>query len=285
MNLLENVTAGAVRPEPFPHLVLHDALPEDLVDRLVAEFPDDETVKSGEPGSPQGSNKRFNIYADAVDRSPKISPLWKRFIAEQSSARFFGHAVRIFEPWIREAYPDLLLRCDGNLGNLRTGRRSRDGYSECDVLLDAGISINTPVTALPSSVRMAHVDLPTKLFTGLFYLRPPEDRDSRGGELVICRGRPGVIPRFYRYEVDRSSVEEVETIPYRRNTFVFFLNSLRAVHAVTPRQRTRHTRRFVNLVVELEEPLFDSAHLQVAKVPYRLKYYLRQLASWRRAAR
>lgn len=283
MNLLEGLDQSDVRPDPFPHVIVRNALPKAIVERLIGEFPDNDVVMSGEPESPRGSNKRFNIYAHDVATEPRVSPLWKEFIAEQSSPRFFAHAVRVFEPWIRDYYPEFVKRCGGDVASLRTGVRFRETFDQHDVLLDAGISINTPVTTVPSSVRMAHCDLPTKLFTGLFYLRPDEDRSSQGGNLVICRNRPDVRPRFYQYEVDWTGIEEIETVPYEKNTFVFFLNSLHSVHAVSPRLRTPHTRRFVNLVVEVQEPLFDSRPYQVAKIPYRLRYYLQQLLSWRRA--
>ena len=53
--------------------------------------------------------------------------------------------------------------------------------------MDAQISINTPVEKL-SSVRKAHLDNTNKFFSGLFYLRLPND-DSRGGNLQLCKWR------------------------------------------------------------------------------------------------
>jgi hypothetical protein len=282
-NLLSAAVPADVVDEPFPHVVVPDALPEHWAARLLAEFPPDPIVQAGSAERNRGSNHRFNIYATAVAESRDVSLLWKRFIAEHASPRFVAHAVRIFGPAIRQHYPDLARRFDGNFERMRAGLRFRDTFETCDALVDAGISINTPVTTLPTSVRMAHLDLPTKLFVGLYYLQGPDERDARGGDLVLCRYKRGVRPRLSRFEVDPDCVEEWRTVPYANNVLVLFLNTVHSVHAVTPRFRTPHTRRFVNLLIEVAAPLFDGTEYQVPRIPFRARYYLRQLLAWRRA--
>ncbi len=277
-NLLSNVKPEDMRLDPFPHVIIHNALPESVAHRLTAEYPPDEVMIQAD-AAPSGSNKRLNIYAGDVADSPRISPLWKQFIEEQSSPRFFRHAMRLFAGPIGERYPELTARFGDDLERARTGLRFRDEYRDRDVLLDAGISINTPVSTIPTTVRTAHLDLPTKLITGLYYLRPPEDQKTRGGDLVFCRYRDE-RKRLWRYDVDPACVEPIKTIPYQNNVLVLFLNTTDSLHEVTPRQHTRHTRKFVNLVVELGEPLFDGSQYQTARLPYRAKYYIRQLFSW-----
>jgi len=51
-------------------------------------------------------------------------------------------------------------------------------FETVDILLDALISVN--VIDKPASIRRAHVDLPDKLFAGLFYMRDPQDINRRG---------------------------------------------------------------------------------------------------------
>jgi hypothetical protein len=279
-NLLSAAAPADVVHEPFPHVVVPGALPEHWTARLLAEFPPDPMVQGGSAERNRGSNQRFSMYATAIAESTDISPLWKRFIAEQSSPRFAGNAFRIFGPAIRQHYPDLARRFDGHFERVRPGLRFRDTFDGCDALVDAGISINTPVTTLPTSVRMAHLDLPNKLFVGLYYLRAP-DEDARGGDLVLCRYKRGVRPRLSRFEVDPDCVEEWRTVPYANNVLVLFLNTVHSVHAVTPRFRTPHTRRFVNLLIEVASPLFDGTEYQVPRIPFRARYYLRQLLAWR----
>src|SRR5262245_6293732 len=95
-NLLAAVAAADVVHDPFPHVVVPGAIPTEWADRLNAEFPPDAVVEAGSAESARGSNQRFSMYASAVARSREISPLWQRFIEEQSSPRFLRHALRIF---------------------------------------------------------------------------------------------------------------------------------------------------------------------------------------------
>ena len=164
--------------------------------------------------------------------------------------------MRALAPDIRATYPDLEQRIGRPLEQWRAGVRRRDTFASCEVLLDAQICINTPVRTAASSVRGPHVDKPNKLFAGLWYLRPPEDTDTVGGELLIYRWRAGRA-RFDGAELEPRDVEVVAQVPYAGNTFVLFLNSLDALHGVTPRQPTPRTRWFLNLVGEVGVPLFD----------------------------
>lgn len=279
-NLLANVMPEDVVLDPFPHVVVRNPLPASLAQSLTAEYPPDEVMLRADTAALSGSNKRANIYAVDVASSSQVSPLWKSFIAEQSSPRFFAHAMRVFGPAVREHYPELADRYGDQLERARVGLRSQERYEDHDVLLDAGVSINTPVSSIPTTVRTAHLDLPTKLFTGLYYLRPPEDQKTRGGSLALCRFREGTSKKLWRYDVDSSCVERAKTIPYENNVLVVFLNTMGSLHEVTPREHTKHTRKFVNLVVEVEKPLFDGEPYQTARLPYRAKYYARQLFAW-----
>ena len=75
----------------------------------------------------------------------------------------------------------------------------RQAFADCEVLLDAQVCVNTPVLRAASSVRGPHVDKPNKLFAGLYYLRPPGDTTTVGGELQL-----------YRYPNPRAHVDGAE---------------------------------------------------------------------------
>jgi hypothetical protein len=284
-NLLENLQPADVVPEPFPHVIVSGALPAQYVERLTEEFPTDAILRTAEPDDASGSNRRVSLYAATVAKRRDVSPLWKRFIEEQSSARFTRHAFRIFGPTIERVYPEFARRFDSQFDRVRCGVRYRDSFDTSDALSDAGPSINTPVTTLPSSVRVAHLDLANKLFVGLYYLRPPADRETRGGDLVLCRYKRGVRPRLSRFDVDPECIEPLRTVPYESNVLVLFLNTLHSVHAVTPRVRTPHTRLFVNLLTEVRTPLFDVREYQVPRLPFLARQYVQQAFAWRGPAR
>jgi len=158
-----------------------------------------------------------------------------------------GAHIRAMYPFFEKRYAPF--------NKLRTGISGFNSFDEVDVLMDAQICMNTPVTTYPSSVRGPHVDLPQKLFAGLLYLRDDED-DSRGGDLELYKPRLNYQPRFACQYIKRHNLEVIGTVPYQQNVLLVFLNSPHSLHGVTRRSVTPHPRRLVNLVMEVREPLF-----------------------------
>lgn len=261
ISILSKADPSMVKMDPFPHIVLIDALPLEYANNLTSSFPKhlfDSTL----------NNKRLDISAINVVNSPDISQDWKQFIAYHSSKEFFKEVLRLFEH-------SLLLNKNINLAtlnNLNTGIRFQDTFDEKDCLLDAQISINTPVTK-KSSVRKAHTDNTNKIFSGLFYLRQSDD-DSSGGDLQICDWSHDYSYnkklRIYKESLSPKHYSVFDEIPYANNVAVLFLNSLDALHCVTPRDLTAHTRTFVNLVGELPYDFFDK-HTNYQKRLLKLK--------------
>ena len=204
------------------------------------------------------------------------------FVAYHSSPAFFDDFVRVFGDHVVRLYPGLFPDLD-SLRAMRLGIRERDENDSCDLFLDAQISGNTAVRDA-SSVKTIHVDSEHKLFTGLLYLRRPED-DSTGGDLDVLRFRKDLTAaqwrkRFDGMFIDDALVEHVTRIPYSRNTLVMFVNGPECLHGVTVRQPTQHLRLFMNLVGETRVKLFDvPQHWQtrVAKLPRLIKKRLRRV--------
>ncbi len=150
--------------------------------------------------------------------------------------------------------------------------RDHDRFGRHDVLVEAMISGNTPVTAA-SSVRTTHVDAGDKLFSGLFYMRRPDD-PSTGGDLTISRfidryrGKDERLSLFKGPYVSDDQVEVVRTVPYAANTLVLFINSLDSLHGVTVRSETRYPRLFVNLVGEVDDRLYRLYGVDSDKAPH-----------------
>ena len=248
ISILSNADPSMVKMDPFPHIVLIDALPLEYANNLTSSFPKHLFDLTS-------NNKRLDISAINVVNSPDISQDWKQFIAYHSSKEFFKEVLRLFEH-------SLLLNKNINLAtlnNLNTGIRFQDTFDEKDCLLDAQISINTPVR-IKSSVRKAHTDNTNKIFSGLFYLRQSDD-DSSGGDLQICDWNHDYSCKkklqIYKESLSPRHYSAFDEIPYANNVAVLFLNSLDALHCVTPRDLTVHTRTFVNLVGELPYDFFD----------------------------
>jgi len=261
--LLSKVKKSDVFIDPFPHIIVKDALEEELFLKLVSEFPSISTISKGienEGIDLLSSNIRIHYLAKEVISDDTITPLWKDFISLHTSSYFLHEFIYVFKEHILQIYPQFEHEY-GSFETLISGIRKLDTFVMADVLLDAIISINTPVVNKPTSIRKAHVDLPDKLFAGLFYMRDPEDR-STGGNLEIYRFKKGKPCGFKNCEVDDLYVERVKTIEYEQNVLVLFLNSSYSLHGVSVRSLTEYPRYFVNLLGEVQKPLFDPLKYQ-----------------------
>lgn len=273
-NLLACISPSDVIADPYPHVVIHDPIPASESAALIDDWPSDAIIQAGVQAK---SNQRFSLPAAKALTNDKISPQWRAFIAEQTSPAFGHHLLRIFGAFIPSCLPEFATLLGGRpdqccwdqcrLDQCRFGVRGFETGAE-DLVLDAQLSINTPAFRQATSVRAAHVDLPQKLFIGLYYLRPPADTGSEGGDLILCRAKSGQPLRMYQREVDSGSLEEFQRIRYGRSVLVLFLNGPRSVHAVSPRQPTPHTRRFLNLIGQAPRPLFDVTQYQMPRWQY-----------------
>lgn len=265
-NLLAKVRPSDVETEPFPHVVVKDALEPDLYARLAATFPAYESLCQGEE---PGSNLRFHYDARKVVGDSELDPSWAELARVHLASSFFQDFNRLFGDLLLHWNPTLG-RTPGRLSEVKVGVRGIDPHPQADVLLDFLVACNTPVVGKPTSVRGAHVDLPNKLFTGLFYMRAPED-DSQGGDLELCRFKSDVetsvrgrnaLDAIGGSEVPAEYVECVKTVPYQTNVFVLFLNSPQSLHGVSRRSVTSFPRRFVCVLGQIQRDQFGISKLQ-----------------------
>ncbi len=257
-SLLAKFSSENIKREPFPHLIARDVLGEELVDQLISQFPPTEVIRRSRKSD---SNVRFGLPSGLALESPAVSPLWKEFVARHTSQTFWQECVKVFRSAISETFPDLEKKI-GILDRLKAGVQHLDSFSTVDVLLNATIAVNTPVTSGPSSVRGTHVDDPRKLLVGLFYLRLPQDT-SRGGDLNLYALKSAKL-RFKGHNFKRKNVDLVATVPYERNRMLFFVNCLRSLHGVSLREVTPYPRIFVQFTADFKEPIFDLRPYQKA---------------------
>jgi len=272
ISVLRRAQAADVVEDPFPFIVIHDAIPDELCNELLTHYPRLDIL--GVDGAQ--NNSRWSVPAWDAAQNSAISPVWKAFVEYHASPAFFDDFVRVFGKHVLRLYPQRFPDI-ASLKAMRLGIRERDSEDACDFFLDAQISGNTAVRDA-SSVKTIHVDSEHKLFSGLFYLRTPDD-DSVGGDLDVLRFRQDLTTaqwrrRFDGMFIDDSLVERVVRVPYSRNTLVMFVNGPTSLHGVTVRQPTEHLRLFMNLVGETRVKLFDvPQHWQtrVAKLPRLIK--------------
>jgi len=246
-SLLSRAKPGDVKLEPFPHVVIEDALDHELAARLRDEYPLRLMV---EDVARDESNRRYNLRGFEAFERPEVTPLWKDFLRYHGSRAFYNEFIELFRGPLAAQYPGR------EFDDLTVGiRKKRVARGEFDVQMDAQICINSP-TSQPTSVRKAHIDEPGKLYAGLFYLRNEAD-DSEGGEFLVYRPKGNKFRLYNRVYVDDRDCEVHSVVPYRHNVFVLFLNTPRSWHGVSVRSVTRHPRIFANFVGELNEELFD----------------------------
>lgn len=250
-SLLAKATPADVIAEPFPHLVIADAMPADLYRRFVAGMPDYRTVVCD---AAPPSNRRYPYSANMILADGRMNPLWPEFCRVHTGPAFFRTVLDLFRDHIPAHNPGLARWLEAHPAP-RFGLLYQDDYESADVLCDARLEINTPVTGTASAVRGGHLDLPNRLFSGLFYMRAPDD-DSVGGDLDLLRWKTGTPSGLTRFQIPAEELEVVKTVPYAANVFVLFVNTPHALHGVTPRQPTPAQRQYFFVTAEVEEDLF-----------------------------
>lgn len=260
LSILSNVTSTDLRLDPYPHLVIENALDNDVYAELEASFPSDEIVRDGRPVR----DTWFDYPACKVVDDTRFTTQWRAFFAHHTSADFYAELVDLAGDALRQLYPDLEQRAGRPLHDFKVGRRP-GGRGDplapgADISMECQYYLN--YTRQPRIVRGPHVDRTSELFAALLYFRQPED-DSTGANLDICEATAPLFPdaKSIRIaelpaEVKAESVRVVRTAPYKANTLVLFLNSPRSIHSVSPRTPTQLTRRHINFCADVNFDLF-----------------------------
>jgi len=260
LSILSNACSADLRLQPYPHLVIENALDPTVYARLEAEFPADDLVVDGR----QVKDTWFDYPACKVLKDERVAPLWREFFAYHTSQAFYSELAALAGDAIRSLHPDLESRvglplADFKVG-MRPGGRGDPLASGADVSMECQFYVN--YTRAPRTVRGPHVDRPSELFAALLYFRQPAD-DSVGANLDICEAVEAIYPSKHSVriaelpaEVAEKSVQTVRTAPYKANTLVLFLNSPRSIHAVSPRTPTPLTRRHINFCADVPFDLF-----------------------------
>ena len=257
ISILQNFRSSLLQREPFTYFSIDRALPDSLYEELSRAYPSIETIfeySHRKKDKEMAQNTRYDLSSAEVYETPDL-PIgaWRDFVYYHTSQEFLDEVLDKLGDSIRATYPALMAAMERKApgGKPRAGvRRHSDTAGECELALDCQVGINSPVTVEGTSVIGPHLDNPTELYAGLFYLRHPEDVAS-GGDLIVYewkdRQNRGFVEKRY---IDPSLVVERGTIPYGPNRFVWFLNTVEAVHGVTMRQRSPQPRRLCNIIAE-----------------------------------
>jgi len=270
-SILRNASSLDIETKPFPHLVIENVLPKQLAESLTFSFPVNEFQLNQ-------NNVRKSLSVSKINELDEISHEWKEFLYFHSSQYFLSQFIDLFREHLSQS--NELLDFINN-DTLKVGRRGIDLPKSDNVLLDAQLSINTPVKKRNSVIGI-HVDNSNKLLAGMLYLRRPKD-NSVGGNLELYSWKEYYSDtekvRFYKDGALKEHVRLGKEISYGSNVLVLFPNSLDALHSVTPRNQTDYARTFVNFVGVLPFDFFQRGKLnflsnkvrQIKKVPRYIK--------------
>lgn len=247
-SLLAGLDPVDIRTDPFPHIVADMPMAPALYAELSASFPPFQRIAWDGPADRVPNNRRFTLPAQSIIDAPDLPDCWKAFAAAHSAPALLDAVLALFDGH----WPPALLAALGEPDERHSiGRLVLSSDHQPRIRQDARIEINTPARDRPSSPRGPHLDTPNRLFSCLFYMRHPDD-DSVGGDLRLFRWRDGARGRAEDFEQPADAVEAVAIIPYAANRLVIFPQGPDALHGVSPRHPTRHTRRYVFITAELD---------------------------------
>ncbi len=198
-SLLARTRQNQIVDDPFPHLVVHEALEPDYYRQLAADFPADEIILDGRTPV---SNSNFRYAASAILDDARISAVWREFVRYHVSPEFFNEVRALFESCIRELHPRLESSVAKPLSDWQSSIRFREPIRH--IALECQFTYGAPVD-VRSRVIGPHVDREVALYAGLFYMR--QDNDDSG------RRRPRVVPRFKSAGTCRRLTREVGWFP------------------------------------------------------------------------
>jgi hypothetical protein len=244
--------AASVSLDPFPHVVIDDALEPDVYAALVASFPRWQRVVGGERTQ---NNRNYRLCAQTILADPEFGSAWREVMALHTSGEFFRDVIALFGDSIRALHPSLESSLGKRLEDAATNVRYAEPFA--DFALDCQLTWTSPVRRRSSSAP-AHIDREVALYAGMLYMRPPDDGVD-GGDLELYRFRPG--QRHYNDDrsIDLRRLEVCRRIPYAANRLVFFIHSPDSIHGVTQRAPTPLPRIHINFIAERQQKIFSLA--------------------------
>ena len=232
-----------VQTDPYPHVIIQDALPWDLYEALENSFPEGMVMQQQ---NAYDDGICFRLKADKLlDQTGSVPGVWKEFTRYHTSAEWFNQVNELFRPYM----PNVLHKTftEDDLGARGWADENKNIWTDCQLVMHKPIEERT--------TRTPHIDNPMEMWAGLLYMPCPNDQ-STGGEFQIYSTQSSVQKVDKKagrqiYDSDLGTV--VKTIPYKRNTFVMFANnSPNTVHGVSLRQNATLSRRSVNIIGEFK---------------------------------
>jgi len=248
ITLSEHLQGAEVHSDPFPHLIIDDFLPEDLLETAIRSFPDlaligDLASRSEDlPANARASLDLATVHGCGDRRLEDLKAFYQVLQVEKLVRLLFARLRPFLEdPLDAEAehLPFLPRMSMADRQNWLQGRPS--------LSYDIQPGINPPQFAGLEP----HLDDKYELFAGLLYIYPAEIPPV-GGDLILYERRPDQVFDGTRLKGNTYGAKPVKRIAYRHNRFVALLNGKSALHGVTPYLESDNQlpRRLYNIIVE-----------------------------------
>lgn len=236
LSVLQKATKADLNMDPFPHVVIENALPEPIYKQLLDEFPEQAVIDRG--GLFDGHTHR--LLAPDVINAKDVPGIWEEFFKFHVSQQCYREAIELLEPALASFYPE-------KLDAIRKARTAVRNVRNSDIELDCQFVLNRPNE---DTSRTTHLDNPRELYAMLLYVRPPEDT-ANGGDLQIYRTRHDHVGMTGVREANPDDLEWVKDVTYAANKLVLFLNTPKSFHGVSVREPGNCNRRSINIIAEL----------------------------------
>jgi hypothetical protein len=247
LNVLQKISKSNVNMNPYPYVVIEDALPEKIYNELESSFP--EQLLAGDSShivNDRGHTRRY--LSSRVLEDKKVSNIWLDFFAYHVSNEFYQHTVKnVLVDAIKEYYPD---QADAII-NTPSQPRQHVGQTEnrTPIVTDCQFVMNNPLSESETS-RTPHLDNPVEIYAALLYFKKYDDL-SVGGDIQIW---DSVVPRnpkiIGKREAVLDSVKYHDSCPYKPNSLILFLNCRHGVHGVGTVTNQSKVRRSINIIGE-----------------------------------
>ena len=230
-----------VQTDPYPHVLIEDALPWDLYEELENTFPEDQVLATKPFDDGICYRMKANVMLD-----PNFQPeIWRKFAQYHTSAEWFNEVNKLFKFYL----PAVLNKkfTEDELGARGWAEDNKNIWTDCQVVMHKPIEEKTS--------RTRHIDNPMEMWAGLLYM-PYKNDESTGGEFQLRSVLDDVkkVNMNLGRQIYRSNLGPVvKSVPYKRNTFVMFANnSPNTIHGVSLRQNAKLYRRSVNIIGEFK---------------------------------
>ena len=205
--------------DPFPHIVINNALPIKENSEIIQELSYAKSIALSEIDK-KNIQGRYTIPNKLIN-SEKNFLKFNAFNEAHSDKEFGSKVIEIFKPYIHEHLPELPMN-------------EIEDYSKPE----ASFMVNNPPIASSYSPRGPHLDNRKDIFAFLYYVCQ-DDKKVKGGNLQLFKykdyfrgfDRGSRIDQGY---LKPESIELVKEIEYKNNTLVILLNGINSVHGVEP---------------------------------------------------